>query len=74
LQHEICALASFWRGSGNRASDEIAHYHLWQVYNNALQSPFAEDQDRLTVPENSGQIAIGRWGFGFLSSWRSFWE
>jgi hypothetical protein len=34
LQHEICALASFWRGSGNLLNDEIAARDLWQRNNN----------------------------------------
>jgi hypothetical protein len=52
LQHEISALASFWRGSGIRLGDEIAPRYLWQRNNNVRQSTFATDQDRLTLPGN----------------------
>jgi hypothetical protein len=74
LQHEICALASFWRGSGNQLSDEIGSRDLWQRNNNVRQSPLAKDQDRLTLSANSGQIGAGRWDFAFLPNRRSFWE
>jgi hypothetical protein len=73
LQHEICALASFGRGSGNPISDKIAPRDLWQRNNNTLQSPFANDQDRLTLRENWGQIGAGRW-VAFLSSGPCFWK
>jgi hypothetical protein len=35
LQHEICALASFWRGLGNQVGGEIAPGELWRQNNNA---------------------------------------
>jgi hypothetical protein len=42
--------------------------HLWQQNNNFGQSPFEDDHDRLTLPENWGQIGIGRRVFlSFLS-------
>src|SRR5882672_5834492 len=56
LQHEICALASLWFGSGNRGGNEIAPDHLWHCNNNVRYSPLAKDQDRLTVAENWAQI------------------
>jgi hypothetical protein len=40
---------------------------LWQCNNNVRQSAFAEDQDRLTLPENWGQIAAGRRFFAFFA-------
>ncbi|HYS90677.1 MAG TPA: hypothetical protein VEN78_37625, partial [Bradyrhizobium sp.] len=71
LQHEICALASLWFGSGNRGGNEIAPDYLWQCHNNVRYSPFAKDQDRLTVAANWAQIRRQADGIlHFLSSWR----
>jgi hypothetical protein len=56
LQHEICALASFWRGTGNLAREEIRVCYLWQPNNNGRHSAFAGDPGRLTLPVNWAQI------------------
>src|ERR1700677_5073845 len=66
LQHEICALASFWYGSGNQFSDEAARRRLWPQNNITRQSPIDGDRDRLTVRENWGQIGTGGGGFSFF--------
>jgi hypothetical protein len=74
LQHEICALASFRRGWRNPVGDQIAPRHLWQQNNNVRQSPFAKGHDRLTLPENWGQIGAGRRDFWVFAELALFWE
>jgi hypothetical protein len=49
-----------------KANDEIARCHLWQRNNNVRQSPLAKGHDRLTLPENWGQIGAGRRDFCFF--------
>ena len=48
--------------------------HLWQRNNNVRQSPLAEGQDRLTLPENWGQIGAGRRNFGNLFRVGALWK
>jgi hypothetical protein len=75
LQHEICALASFWYGSGNQFSDEAAPRQLWPQNNMTRQSPIDGDRDRLTVRENWGQIGAAAGDFAFFVELALlFWE
>jgi hypothetical protein len=58
LQHEIRTLASFWRSFGNLDGRRHGINQLWPRRHNAGQSVMAARQDRLTLPENWGQIAL----------------
>jgi hypothetical protein len=56
-----------WQASGPAREIEskngIAPDRLWQRNNNAGYSAGAEQPDRLTLPVNSAQIGLARWGF-----------